>query len=299
MSFAASWETANQGVVNLSKSPLKSPFKSIPDLARMTISAPTSPHQTARQTPPFKALRRICVPAIDIISCDDVIHRELLIFLYSTQLAVVVMTAFVLYATVRLGLYRVFRERSRPRCGPGSFIFTKLLIVGITPLPTSKIRNPLPLRVTIKAVGNKADQLLLRALSLIYEPRENRVEWRQAYAPYQPPSGKLGTVGESFCALENGERPSAKHGLDPKPKSPRQFCRVFPVDAIVLPDIKMQILDLILSTGPNNLPCQTDRKSRFEIDVLPMAREVRHQERRASNFGDDLVIDLVGMFLSE
>jgi ATP-binding cassette, subfamily B, bacterial CvaB/MchF/RaxB len=36
-----------------------------------------------------------------------------MIFLYSTQLAVVVMTAFLLYATVRLGLYRVFRERSQ------------------------------------------------------------------------------------------------------------------------------------------------------------------------------------------
>jgi hypothetical protein len=29
----------------------------------------------------------------------------------------------------------------------------------------------------IKAVGNKADQFLLRALGLIYEPRENSVQW--------------------------------------------------------------------------------------------------------------------------
>jgi ATP-binding cassette, subfamily B, bacterial CvaB/MchF/RaxB len=36
-----------------------------------------------------------------------------MIFLYSTQLALVVLTAFVLYAAVRLGLYRVFRERSQ------------------------------------------------------------------------------------------------------------------------------------------------------------------------------------------
>ena len=36
-----------------------------------------------------------------------------MIFLYSTQLALVVLTAFVLYATVRLVLYRVFRERSQ------------------------------------------------------------------------------------------------------------------------------------------------------------------------------------------
>ena len=36
-----------------------------------------------------------------------------MIFLYSTQLALVVMTAFVLYASVRVGLYRVFRERSQ------------------------------------------------------------------------------------------------------------------------------------------------------------------------------------------
>src|SRR6266516_2124619 len=35
-----------------------------------------------------------------------------MIFLYSTQLALVVLTAFVLYAVMRLGLYRVFRERS-------------------------------------------------------------------------------------------------------------------------------------------------------------------------------------------
>src|SRR5262249_24903324 len=59
----------------------------------------------------------------------------------------------------------------------------------------------------------------------------------------------------------------------------------------------MQMLDLVLPTCPNNLPCQTNRKSRFEVDVLPMAREVRYQECRASNFGDDLVIDLVYMFL--
>jgi ATP-binding cassette, subfamily B, bacterial CvaB/MchF/RaxB len=36
-----------------------------------------------------------------------------MIFLYSTQLAFVVLTAFVLYAIVRLGLYRVFRERNQ------------------------------------------------------------------------------------------------------------------------------------------------------------------------------------------
>jgi ATP-binding cassette, subfamily B, bacterial CvaB/MchF/RaxB len=36
-----------------------------------------------------------------------------MIFFYSTQLAVVVMSAFVLYAIVRLGLYRVFRDRSQ------------------------------------------------------------------------------------------------------------------------------------------------------------------------------------------
>jgi ATP-binding cassette subfamily B protein RaxB len=35
-----------------------------------------------------------------------------MIFLYSTQLALVVLTAFVLYAAVRLGLYRLLRERS-------------------------------------------------------------------------------------------------------------------------------------------------------------------------------------------
>src|SRR5215831_3330569 len=51
------------------------------------------------------------------------------------------------------------------------------------------------------------------------------------------------------------ERPSAKRSLDPNLKSLRQVRRVFPVDAIVLPDIEMQILDLILSTSPNNLPC--------------------------------------------
>jgi ATP-binding cassette, subfamily B, bacterial CvaB/MchF/RaxB len=36
-----------------------------------------------------------------------------MIFIYSSQLALVVLTAFVLYAMVRLGLYRVFRERSQ------------------------------------------------------------------------------------------------------------------------------------------------------------------------------------------
>ena len=36
-----------------------------------------------------------------------------IIFLYSTELAFVVLTAFVLYAALRLGLYRVFRERSQ------------------------------------------------------------------------------------------------------------------------------------------------------------------------------------------
>ena len=35
-----------------------------------------------------------------------------MIFVYSTQLALVVLAAFVLYALVRLGLYRVLRERS-------------------------------------------------------------------------------------------------------------------------------------------------------------------------------------------
>jgi ATP-binding cassette subfamily B protein RaxB len=35
-----------------------------------------------------------------------------MIFVYSTQLALVVLTAFVLYATLRLGLYRLLRERS-------------------------------------------------------------------------------------------------------------------------------------------------------------------------------------------
>jgi ATP-binding cassette, subfamily B, bacterial CvaB/MchF/RaxB len=35
-----------------------------------------------------------------------------MIFVYSTQLALVVLTAFVLYAAVRLGLYRLFRKRS-------------------------------------------------------------------------------------------------------------------------------------------------------------------------------------------
>jgi ATP-binding cassette, subfamily B, bacterial CvaB/MchF/RaxB len=36
-----------------------------------------------------------------------------MIFLYSVQLALVVLTAFILYAVVRLGLYPVFRERSQ------------------------------------------------------------------------------------------------------------------------------------------------------------------------------------------
>jgi ATP-binding cassette, subfamily B, bacterial CvaB/MchF/RaxB len=36
-----------------------------------------------------------------------------MIFVYSTQLAIVVLTAFVLYALLRLGLYQLFRERSQ------------------------------------------------------------------------------------------------------------------------------------------------------------------------------------------
>src|SRR3712207_6135405 len=36
-----------------------------------------------------------------------------MIFVYSTQLALAVLAAFVLYAIVRLALYRVFRERSQ------------------------------------------------------------------------------------------------------------------------------------------------------------------------------------------
>src|SRR5215217_6554552 len=36
-----------------------------------------------------------------------------MIFVYSSQLALVVLTAFILYGIVRLGLYRVFRERSQ------------------------------------------------------------------------------------------------------------------------------------------------------------------------------------------
>src|SRR5215472_14069575 len=88
------------------------------------------------------------------------------------------------------------------------------------------------------------------------------------------------------------ERPF-KHSFDPALKSFLQVRGVYPVDAIVLPDIKMQVLELVLSTRPNNFPIQTDRKPRFEVDVLSMARKVSHQERRAPNFSNDLVIDLV------
>jgi ATP-binding cassette subfamily B protein RaxB len=35
-----------------------------------------------------------------------------MIFVYSTQLALVVLAAFILYAAVRLGLYRLLRKRS-------------------------------------------------------------------------------------------------------------------------------------------------------------------------------------------
>src|SRR3954468_931276 len=80
-------------------------------------------------------------------------------------------------------------------------------------------------------------------------------------------------------------------------KSLRQFRRTFPVDAVVLPDIEMQILDLILPTRPNDLPRQTDRKSCFEVNVLAMFGEIRYQERRAPNFSDDLVIDFVCVLL--
>lgn len=38
-------------------------------------------------------------------------------------------------------------------------------------------------------------------------------------------------------------------------------------------------------------------QTRFEVDVLPLAREVRYQKRRPANFGDDLVVDLVCVFL--
>src|SRR5262249_4623092 len=100
-----------------------------------------------------------------------------------------------------------------------------------------------------------------------------------------------------FAAGLQGERPASKQSFDPKLKSPRQFRRVLPVDAVVLSDIKMQVFDLILSTCPNRLPRQTNCKSRFEVDVLPMIREVRDQERRSPYFSDDLVIDLVCVFL--
>ena len=36
-----------------------------------------------------------------------------MIFIYSSQIALVVLTAFVLYGIVRLVLYQVFRERSQ------------------------------------------------------------------------------------------------------------------------------------------------------------------------------------------
>jgi hypothetical protein len=59
----------------------------------------------------------------------------------------------------------------------------------------------------------------------------------------------------------------------------------------------MQILDVIFSTSPNHLQTQADCKPCFEVDVLSMLREIGDKECRAPNFGDDFIINFVGVFL--
>ena len=43
---------------------------------------------------------------------------------------------------------------------------------------------------------------------------------------------------------------------------------VLPVNAVVLPNVEMQVLDVIFPTRPDHLQAQANGKSSFKVDVL-------------------------------
>ena len=66
-----------------------------------------------------------------------------------------------------------------------------------------------------------------------------------------------------------------------------------PIDAIVLPRVKMHLINFVFPASPDDGQTEAKRKTRFEVDARSLAGEVSDDEGRASDFGDDLVVDFV------
>jgi ATP-binding cassette subfamily B protein RaxB len=105
-----------------------------------------------------------------------------MIFIYSTQLAVVVLVAFVLYGVVRLGLYRVFRERS-------------LAVI------EAKVRENSSFIETARAI---------QTLKLFNRESDRETQWLNRYADVVSANVRLGrtniaftTINDALFGLEN------------------------------------------------------------------------------------------------
>ena len=98
-----------------------------------------------------------------------------MIFLYSTQLALVVLTAFVLYASARLGLYRVFRERSQA-------------------VIEAKAQESSTFIETVRAI---------QSLKLFNRETERESLWLNRYAEVVSANVSLGRTGVSFITIRD------------------------------------------------------------------------------------------------
>jgi ATP-binding cassette subfamily B protein RaxB len=105
-----------------------------------------------------------------------------MIFLYSTQLALVVLTAFALYAGLRLGLYRLFRKRS------------------LTAIETKAQENSTFIE-TMRAV---------QSLKIFNRESDRETQWLNRYADVVSANVRLGrtriaftTINDALFGLEN------------------------------------------------------------------------------------------------
>ena len=66
---------------------------------------------------------------------------------------------------------------------------------------------------------------------------------------------------------------------------------------IVLPSVKVALVNVVLSARPNNGNSKAQRVTSLKIHPLPLSRNIGHHELALSHLGNDSITDLVIEFL--
>ena len=90
-----------------------------------------------------------------------------------------------------------------------------------------------------------------------------------------------------------GRCATADDGGNERLKLFSKFLLCFPDDVVILPRVKVDILQIIFSDAPEDRDTTTQRKSSLKVHARTLHGHIRDDESGILNFSDDLVVNPV------